>query len=76
LLSYSGGVTTARHSAGKQPHRRSCYNTFITKPPKLSSKIFLFWGLIFKTDVDKIKITTGEGTQDGSYKPEREKNID
>jgi hypothetical protein len=42
----------------------------------LSSKIFLFWGLIFKTDVDKIKITTGEGTQDGSCKPEREKNID
>lgn len=23
-LSYSGGVTTARHSAGKQPRRRSC----------------------------------------------------
>jgi hypothetical protein len=40
----------------------------------LSSKNFLFWDLIFKTDVDKIKITTGEGTQDGSYKPEREKN--
>nr|DAL74137.1 MAG TPA: hypothetical protein [Caudoviricetes sp.] len=24
LLSCSGGVTTARHSAGKQPHSRSC----------------------------------------------------
>ena len=38
------------------------------------AKIFLFWGLIFKTDVDKIKITTGDRTQEGSYKPEREKN--
>nr|DAH31645.1 MAG TPA: hypothetical protein [Caudoviricetes sp.] len=32
--------------------------------------------MIFKIDVDKIKITTGDGTQDGSCKPEREKNID
>ena len=40
------------------------------------AKIFLFWVLIFKTDVDKIKSTKGDGTQDGSCKPEREKNID
>nr|DAH31644.1 MAG TPA: hypothetical protein [Caudoviricetes sp.] len=46
-MSYSGGVTTARHSAGKQPHRRSCYNTFITKLLKLSSKIFFILGLDF-----------------------------
>lgn len=46
-------------------NRRSC-----------QAKFFLFWGLIFKTNVDKIKATTGNGTQDGSYKPEREKNID
>nr|DAV62979.1 MAG TPA: hypothetical protein [Caudoviricetes sp.] len=38
------------------------------------AKIFLFWVLIFKTDADKIKITTGDGTQDGSCKSEREKN--
>nr|DAH16896.1 MAG TPA: hypothetical protein [Caudoviricetes sp.] len=40
------------------------------------AKLFLFWGLIFGIDVDKMKLTTGEGTQDGSCKPEREKNID
>lgn len=49
-----------------------------TPPPKLLKYIyhktvevvkqnfFLFWDLIFKKDVDKIKSTTGDGTQEGS----------
>lgn len=36
------------------------------KTAEVVKQIFLFWGLIFKTGVDKIKITTGEGTQEGS----------
>nr|DAI90985.1 MAG TPA: hypothetical protein [Caudoviricetes sp.] len=32
----------------------------------MSSKIFLFWGLIFEIVVDKIKSTTGDGTQEGA----------
>jgi hypothetical protein len=32
----------------------------------VKQKFFLFWDLIFKTGVDKIKITTGEGTQEGA----------
>lgn len=36
-------------------NRRSC-----------QAKFFLFLGLIFETNVDKIKSTTGDGTQEGS----------
>lgn len=36
------------------------------KTAEVVKQIFLFWGLIFKTDVDKIKSTTGDGTQEGS----------
>jgi hypothetical protein len=75
LLSYSGGVTTARHSVGNSPTAEAVITHISQNRRSCQAKIFLFWGLIFKTDVDKIKSTTGDGTQDGSYKPEREKNI-
>lgn len=36
------------------------------KTAEAVKQFFLFWGLIFKTGVDKIKITTGDGTQEGA----------
>jgi hypothetical protein len=36
------------------------------KTAEVVKQIFLFWVLIFETNVDKIKSTTGDGTQEGS----------
>ena len=62
MLSYYGGVMSEGNNPAAEAvkiylsqNRRSC-----------QAKFFLFWVLIFKTDVDKIKSTKGEGTQEGS----------
>ena len=61
-MSYSGGVM----SEGNNPAAEVVKLHLAQNHRSCQAKIFLFWVLIFKTDVDKIKLTTGDGTQEGS----------